>query len=65
MSIKIHELTQKLESVDFVNRGNQKGHRNFQHPNGVNITIDGSLNQEAKRYQIKDVKRAIDIVRNE
>ena len=65
MSIKILELTQKLESVDFVNRNSQKGHRNYQHPKGVNITIYGSLNQKAKHYQIKDVKCAIDIVCNE
>ena len=65
MAPKILTLTQDLESKNFVNKGKKKDHRNFQHPKGINITICGNLNQEAKPYQIKDVKRAIEIISDE
>ncbi len=39
--------------------------RNFRHPRGKNITISGSSGDDAKRYQIRDVKRAIEMVTDE
>jgi hypothetical protein len=30
---------------------------NYKHPEGINITISGKLNSNAKTYQEEDVKR--------
>lgn len=54
-----------LESVGFKNRGGKGSHRNYKHPNGINITISGKLGSDAKRYQERDVKTAIERVLNE
>ena len=65
MPPKIRELIRDLESAGFFNRGGKGSHRNYRHPRGVNITISGGLGTEAKPYQIKDVNRAIELVRDE
>lgn len=65
MPPKIRDLVQNLESAGFVNRGGKGSHRNFRHPQGVNITLSGATAQDAKRYQIRDVKRAIELIDDE
>ena len=65
MPPKIRELIKDLESAGFVNRGGKGSHRNFRHLKGVNITLSGSPGQDAKRYQIRDVKRAIEMIDDE
>lgn len=65
MPPKIRELIRDLESVGFVNRGGKGSHRNFRHPKGVNITLSGSSGQDAKQYQIRDVKRAMELIGDE
>jgi predicted RNA binding protein YcfA (HicA-like mRNA interferase family) len=65
MPPKIRDLIQNLESASFVNRGGKGSHRNFRHPQGVNITLSGATGQDAKRYQIRDVKRAIELIDDE
>ena len=65
MPTKIITLIRDLESVNFVNKYAKSGHRNYQHPSGINITISGNNNQVAKQYQIKDVMRAIELISNE
>ncbi len=65
MPTKILTLIRHLESVNFVNKNGRSGYRNYQHPKGINITISGNSNHDAKQYQIKDVKRAIELVNNE
>ncbi len=55
----------ELTSAGFENRGGKGSHRNFRHPNGVNITLRGRAGYDAKHYQIRDVKRAIEIVNDE
>jgi predicted RNA binding protein YcfA (HicA-like mRNA interferase family) len=59
MPPKIKDLIKKLESAGFINRGGKGSHRNYKHPEGVNITISGNLNNDAKPYQEKDVKKGI------
>ena len=54
-----------LESAGFKNRGGKGSHRNYKHPSGINITISGKLGSDAKRYQERDVKKAIERVLNE
>ncbi|GMQ79407.1 MAG: hypothetical protein BMS9Abin02_1995 [Anaerolineae bacterium] len=59
MPPKIRELVKALEGCGFVNRGGKGSHRNFRHPAGLNITISGRPGDDAKYYQIKDIKQAI------
>ncbi len=65
MPQKIKELIKMLESAGFKNRGGKGSHRNYKHPTGINITISGKLGSDAKRYQERDVKKAIERVLNE
>ena len=55
----------ELTKAGFENRGGKGSHRNFRHPKGVNITITGRAGNDAKHYQVQDVKRAIELVSNE
>jgi predicted RNA binding protein YcfA (HicA-like mRNA interferase family) len=65
MPPKVRELVNQLLAAGFVNRGGNGSHRNFRHPAGVNITISGKPGDNARHYQIRDVKQAIDLVRRE
>ena len=61
MPPKIRELIENLKSAGFVNRGGKGSHRNFVHPKVSRpITISGKLGDDAKPYQIKAVKRAVE-----
>ena len=65
MPPKVRELIRQLESAGFNVRGGKGSHRNFRHPQGVNITISGKTGDDAKRYQIRDVEQAIELVQHE
>jgi predicted RNA binding protein YcfA (HicA-like mRNA interferase family) len=65
MPPKIRELMRELTKAGFENRGGKGSHQNFRHPEGVNITISGRAGNDAKHYQIRDVKRAIEMVSDE
>ena len=65
MPPKVRELINQLLSVGFHDRGGKGSHRNFRHPDGVNITISGKLGDDAKHYQIRDVRQAIEWVKHE
>lgn len=65
MPPKIKDLINELAAVGFRNRGGKGSHRNFRHPQGVNITISGKVGDDAKHYQIRDVKRALEQVSDE
>jgi predicted RNA binding protein YcfA (HicA-like mRNA interferase family) len=58
MPRKIRELIRDLEKAGFVNRGG-KGHRNFEHPRGLRVTLSGKPGSDAKPYQEREVKQAI------
>jgi predicted RNA binding protein YcfA (HicA-like mRNA interferase family) len=60
MPRKIRELIRDLEHAGFINRGGKGSHRNFEHPNGVRVTISGNSGDDAKRYQEREVKRKIE-----
>jgi len=61
MPRKIRELIADLEKAGFVNRGGKGSHRNFRHPvTGMKVTLSGSSGDDAKLYQERDIKRAID-----
>jgi len=60
MPPKIRELIEQLKDAGFVDPGGKGRHRNFMHPSGVRITVSGNPGNDAKPYQIRDVKRALD-----
>ena len=61
MPRKIRELIGDLEAAGFINRGGKGSHRNFVHPKVVKtITISGKPGADAKHYQEKAVKAAIE-----
>lgn len=60
MPRRIRELIRDLEAAGFVNRGGKGSHRNYVHPRVPNpIAIAGSLGGDAKKYQEKAVRNAI------
>ena len=61
MPPKVRELMSDLERAGFVNRGGKGSHRNFVHPKVSRpITISGSPGDDARHYQVRAVKRAIE-----
>ena len=59
MPKKIRELIRNLTEAGFVNRGGKGSHRNFTHDRGPKITLSGNPSHDAKRYQERDVKKAV------
>ena len=62
MPPKIRELISNLKAAGFEDRGGKGSHRNFIHSAGVRITISGSAGSDAKPYQEKAVKAALEQV---
>jgi predicted RNA binding protein YcfA (HicA-like mRNA interferase family) len=61
MPPKVRELIAELEAAGFKSRGGKGSHRNFVHPKvGKPISISGNPGDDAKRYQIRAVRRAIE-----
>ena len=63
MPRKVRQLIADLEKVGFVNRGGKGSHRNFTHPKGLRVTISGGAGDDAKHYQERDERRALDAVK--
>jgi predicted RNA binding protein YcfA (HicA-like mRNA interferase family) len=58
---KVRELIADLERAGFSNRGGKGSHRNFVHPKVTKpITISGAPGDDAKHYQMRAVRRAIE-----
>ncbi len=60
MARKLRELIRDLEAAGFEDRGGKGSHRNYQHPNGQRVTLSGKSGDDAKPYQEKEVKQAIE-----
>lgn len=61
MPPKIRELIAELERAGFVNRGGEGSHRNFVHPKASRpVTLSGALGDDAKRYQVRAVRSAVE-----
>lgn len=61
MPPKIRELISDLKRSGFIDRGGKGSHRNFVHPKVTKpITISGAPGDEAKHYQVRAVRRAIE-----
>ena len=65
MPPKIRELIQELEKAGFRNRGGKRSHRKYRHPKGVVVVVSGKPGSDARKYLIKDVRKAIALVSNE
>jgi predicted RNA binding protein YcfA (HicA-like mRNA interferase family) len=64
MPRKIRELIADLERAGFYNRGGKGGHRNFKHPKTTRVVIlSGNPGNDAKSYQEKDVREALEEVK--
>ncbi len=62
MPRKIRELIKDLETAGFVNRGGRGSHRKFVHSKvSKSVILSGQLGDDAKHYQEKDVKVAIEV----
>jgi predicted RNA binding protein YcfA (HicA-like mRNA interferase family) len=62
MPPKIRELIVELERNGFVNRGGKGSHRNFEHPLGQRVTISGKPGDDARKYQERLVRNAVEKV---
>lgn len=61
MPPKIRELVSELERAGFLDRGGRGSHRNFVHPRVTKpVTVSGKLGDDAKRYQVRAVRLAIE-----
>ena len=61
MPPKVRELVADLERAGFEDRGGKGSHRNFVHPNVAKpIAISGNPGDDAKRYQVRAVRLAIE-----
>lgn len=60
MPRKIRELIRELERANFANRGGKGSHRNYEHATGARVTISGQPGDDAKPYQEREVKDAIE-----
>ena len=60
MPRKVRQLIADLEKAGLVNRGGKGSHRNFTHPKGLRVTVSGGAGDDAKHYQERDVRRALD-----
>jgi predicted RNA binding protein YcfA (HicA-like mRNA interferase family) len=60
MARKIRHLIRDLKDAGFVNRCGKGSHRNFKHPKGARVTVSGNPGDDAKPYQEREVRRAIE-----
>ncbi len=61
MPPKIRELINELQRSGFVDRGGKGSHRNFVHPRLAKpITISGAPGDDARHYQVRAVRKAIE-----
>jgi predicted RNA binding protein YcfA (HicA-like mRNA interferase family) len=61
MPRKIRDLIRDLKKAGFVDRGGKGNHKNFVHPNlRKPVTISGNEKEDAKHYQEKAVRLAIE-----
>ena len=61
MPPRIRDLISDLERAGFADRGGKGSHRNCAHPKVAKvITISGGSGDDAKHYQVRAVKRALE-----
>lgn len=65
MPPKIRELIRELKTAGFENLGGKGSHRKFRHASGPKLTLSGKSGSDAKPYQIRDVRNAIELTKHE
>jgi predicted RNA binding protein YcfA (HicA-like mRNA interferase family) len=60
MPRKIRELLSELKKHGFEDRGGKGSHRNLVHQKGIRITISGKPGSDAKIYQERAVREALE-----
>ncbi len=60
MPRKIRELIDDLKRAGFAERGAKRGHRVYKHPDGRLVSISGDPGDDARAYQERQVRRAIE-----
>ena len=60
MPRKVRQLMRDLERAGYVNRGGKGDHRNYKHSKSVRVTLSGKSGDDAKPYQEREVRRAIE-----
>ena len=63
MPRKIRELIADLKRAGFEDRGSKGSHRNFSHVKGARITISGKECDDAKPYQEKALRQALEEIK--
>ena len=64
MPPKVRELMILLEKYGFADRGGKGSHRVYYHPKYSRVvTILGKVGADAPKYQIKEVREAIDAIK--
>jgi len=64
MPRKIRDLIRDLKKAGFIDRGGKGSHRNFVHPDFTKpVTVSGNEGDDAKHYQEKAVRLAIEEVK--
>ena len=64
MPRKIRDLIRDLKRAGFADRGGKGSHRNFTHPDLTKpVTVSGNEGDDAKHYQEKAVRLAIEEVK--
>jgi len=63
MPRKVRQLIADLERAGFVNRGGKGSRRNFIRAKGLGVLLSGNPGDDAKRYQERDVRRALETVK--
>ena len=66
MPRKVRELIRDLRRAGFVDRGGKGSHRNFVHPDLAKpVTISGNEKDDARFYQEKAVRLAIEEIQKD
>ena len=66
MPPKLRELVAELRRAVFADRGGKGSHSNFVHPElSITVTLSGKLSDDARQYQIRLVRRALEELSNE
>ena len=60
MPRKVRDLIDDLKQAGFTDRGGKGSHRNYIHSRGGRVTLSGQPGDDAKPYQEREVRRAIE-----
>jgi predicted RNA binding protein YcfA (HicA-like mRNA interferase family) len=61
MPPKVRDRVAALERAGFIDRGGRGSHRNFIHPlRSLPVTISGRLGDDAKPYQVRAIRKALE-----